>query len=201
MVATSSPYGLKPFRRLGGGVFTGANNRYNIANGSATNIFWGDPVKRLATGYIDVYTTITDLILGVFQGCYWIDPVSKRPTWSAYFPAATSSAPGDPTMVSPQALVVDDPFVTFKVQMNASSSIGDTFALFPLVTTTAGDQGSTFTGISNLKLYTAGRGTASLPYQFLAFVDAPDNPATDANAFPDVEVRIAMHAYNTTAGI
>lgn len=197
MASTASPYGLIPLRRLGGGVNTGAVNRYEIANGLTSNIYTGDIVIRVATGTITQATTTTDLILGVFQGCEWIDPVTKRPTWSPYFPTGTSSAP-DNTIANPIAYVCDDPWMTFKAQMNTSSSAGDVFALFGLTTGT-NTSGSTFTGISGETLNVASRSTSSNQFRVISLFQDPSNDWLQAA--PDVEVQIVMHAYNTTAGL
>lgn len=199
MATTASPYGFVPYRRLGGAYFSGGTSRYSVANAYGNNIYYGDAVIRVSDGTIAQSTTTTDLLVGIFQGVEWIDPVTKRPTWSAYFPSATSSAP-DPSLPAnkPIAYVADDPWLTFKVQANASVSAGDVFALFG-ITTGTNTSGSTLTGASGETINVASRSTSNNQFRVIDVVSDPSNGWD--SAFTDVEVQIVTHAYNTTAGL
>ncbi len=65
----SAPYGLKPVNLIGGQVFAGATRLMEIASGYATNIFYGDLVKRVSDGTIEKDTgTTTATPCGVFLG-------------------------------------------------------------------------------------------------------------------------------------
>ena len=52
MANLDAPSGARPFRHLSGGMIRASE--YKIASGTSSNIFTGDFVKLLATGYIDV---------------------------------------------------------------------------------------------------------------------------------------------------
>ena len=52
MANLDAPSGAKPLRHNSGGTIR--SKEYKIASGSSTNIFTGDFVKLLNTGYIDV---------------------------------------------------------------------------------------------------------------------------------------------------
>jgi len=45
----SAPYGLKPVNLIGGQVFAGSTRMMQIASGYATDIFYGDLVKRVTS--------------------------------------------------------------------------------------------------------------------------------------------------------
>ena len=63
-----APYGLKPVNLIGGQVFAGATRQMQIASGYATNIFYGDLVKRVADGTIEKDTGTTT---ATPCGVYW----------------------------------------------------------------------------------------------------------------------------------
>jgi hypothetical protein len=56
-----APYGLKPINLIGGQVFAGSTRMMEIASGYATNIFYGDLVKRVSGGTIEKDTGTTTL--------------------------------------------------------------------------------------------------------------------------------------------
>ena len=65
MANLDAPSGAKPLRHNSGGTIR--SKEYKIASGSSTNIFTGDFVKLLNTGYIDV-AAAGNRLLGVFAG-------------------------------------------------------------------------------------------------------------------------------------
>ena len=78
-----APFGLRPARLLGGGAYTGGQNRYEISNSDTTKIYQGDIVKGLATGYIKrIAAADGGLVLGVFNGCQFTDSSTGTPRWS-----------------------------------------------------------------------------------------------------------------------
>jgi hypothetical protein len=63
----SAPYGLKPVNLIGGQVFAGSTRLMQIASGYATDIFYGDLVKRISDGTIEKDTgTTTATPVGYF---------------------------------------------------------------------------------------------------------------------------------------
>ena len=69
----SAPNCLKPVNLIGGQVFAGSTRLMEIASGYATNIFYGDLVKRVATGTIEKDTGTTTATTwyssSIFSGC------------------------------------------------------------------------------------------------------------------------------------
>lgn len=137
---------------------------------------------KLDGGYAEVIVTTTNYAAGAFQGCEYIDPVTKQPTFSNYFPSGVSSAVGDVT-----AFVVDDPAATYIVQADASVSVGDINLNFDV---TLG-AGSSFTGVSGFGIKAASRVQTTAMVRVLDIYGEPGNNFSDAN--PKVEVRIVQH--------
>jgi hypothetical protein len=181
MALSKALNGFVPSRRRGSGANSTGTSRYRVANAFGSDIFYGDLVK-LDGGYIEVITTTTNYTTGAFQGCEYIDPVSKQPVFSNYFPSGTSSAVGDVT-----AFVVDDPAATYIVQADALVSVGDVNLNFDV---TLG-AGSAVTGISGFGIKAASRVETTAMVRVLDIWGEPGNAFSDAN--PKVEVRLVQH--------
>jgi hypothetical protein len=181
MALSKALNGFVPSRRRGSGANSTGTSRYRIANATGSNIFYGDLVK-LDGGYAEVIVTTTNYAAGAFQGCEYIDPVTKQPTFSNYFPSGVSSAVGDVT-----AFVVDDPAATYIVQADASVSVGDINLNFDV---TLG-AGSSFTGVSGFGIKASSRVETTAMVRVLDIYGEPGNSFSDAN--PKVEVRIVQH--------
>ena len=184
-------FGLRPYRKLDGTPLVGAQNRYSIASGHTTAIFQGDLVIPLTAGTIDRHTANNSTaVLGVFNGCFYTDPTTQKPTFR-------NSYPGSIVASDITAFVVDDPDAVFL--MNAD----DTFAkadLFQNYSVTTGG-GNTTTGISEVELDVSVSGTnASFIIQAIDISQDPDNSDTgSANA--NILVRINKHFYRSGTGI
>ena len=90
--------GFTPYRKFGGGVYTGGREKAYVSNGYATALGVGDPIY-VSNGLIRIAantSTGEDALTnpgreyGVFVGCNYIDS-NGQPQESTYFPAATSS--------------------------------------------------------------------------------------------------------------
>jgi hypothetical protein len=169
--------GLVPTRMRGSGYNTSGNSRYRISNTYGTSIFMGDLVRISAGTIVEASATSKDNI-GAFMGCYYVDPTTKRPTWSKYWPASTSSADS-----TPYAFVADNPATIFEIQANSSVTTAD-------IQVTNFDvsvgSGSTLTGMSGMRL-DVGTDGATGQLRIVGIKDTPGN-ATAAN--PQVLVRI-----------
>ena len=164
MANLDAPSGARPFRHLSGGMIRASE--YKIASGTSSNIFTGDFVKLLATGYIDV-ASAGNRILGVFAGVKYTASDGEV-VYKKYFPTGTTTlASADVT-----AYVYDDPNITYRIQSAGSADFADIGNLADHV---AGS-GSTTTGQSGHEVSgTTGTGTAGL--RILRLIDDPDNSA------------------------
>lgn len=185
MALSKALNGLVPSRKLGSDDNNLGLTSYKIANATAGAIFNGDLVK-VSAGYLRTVSATTDYAIGVFRGCEWIDPTTKKKTFSNYFPASTSSAVGNPI-----GFVVDDSKASFIVQADATVSALDVMSANYTVTIGAG---STVTGNSGFGLKVAGRTAAAAMLRVVGVADVPGNALGDANA--KVEVQIVTHQMN-----
>ena len=180
MANLDAPSGARPFRHLSGGMIRASE--YKIASGTSSNIFTGDFVKLLATGYIDV-ASAGNRILGVFAGVKYTASDGEV-VYKKYFPTGTTTlASSDVT-----AYVYDDPNITYRIQSAGSADFADIGNLADHV---AGS-GSTTTGQSGHEVSgTTGTGTAGL--RILRLIDDPDN---SAGTNGELEVAIYEHELN-----
>ena len=111
MANVSEKFGLRPYRKLDGTPLVGAQNRYTIKAGYATAIFQGDLVVPTSTGNIERATAGSSAaVVGVFNGVFYNDPTTGKPTFKNYYPGGVTPSQGDIT-----AAVVDDPDAVFLI--------------------------------------------------------------------------------------
>jgi hypothetical protein len=184
-------FGLRPSRQLNGSPFINAQNRYRIAANNTTAIFQGDLVIPTTSGNITRYVAGTsNAVVGVFNGCFYTDPTTQKPTWKNYYPASTNAS--DIT-----AFVVDGPDTVYEINANLSFVVADLFQNYSVTNVS----GSTQTGISQVQLDVATSGTAST--FVVQAIDISQNPLNSdllvSNA--NVMVRISNHFYNQGTGL
>ena len=184
-------YGLRPYRKLDGTPLVGAQNRYTIASNHTTAIFQGDLVIPLTAGNIDRHTANNSAaVIGVFNGCFYTDPTTKKPTFR-------NSYPGSIVASDITAFVVDDPDAVFLMDADAAFTRADLYQNYSVTT----GSGNTTTGISEVQLDVSVSGTnASFVIQAIDISQDPDNSdTTTANA--NVLVRINKHFYRNGTGV
>ena len=184
-------YGLRPYRKLDGTPLVGAQNRYTIASNHTTAIFQGDLVIPLTAGNIDRHTANNSAaVIGVFNGCFYTDPTTSKPTFSNSYPGGIAAS--DIT-----AFVVDDPDAVFLMDADAAFTRADLYQNYSVST----GGGNTTTGISEVQLDVSVSGTnASFVIQAIDISQDPDNSdTTTANA--NVLVRINKHFYRNGTGV
>ena len=191
MANVSEKFGLRPYRKLDGTPLVGAQNRYTIASGYATAIFQGDLVQPTAAGNIERHTANTsDAVVGVFNGVFYTDPTTQKPTYKNYYPG--SIAASDIT-----AFVVDDPDAVFLMDADEAFTRANLYANYSVTNTT----GVTQTGISKVQLDVSATGTASTyVVQAIDISQDPDNSDT-ATSNANILVRINNHFYRSGTGI
>ena len=193
MANVAEKFGLRPYRKLDGTPLVGAQNRYVVKNGYATAIFQGDLVQPTSNGFIEKHTANTsDAVVGVFNGVFYNDPTTQKPTYSNYYPGSITPTQGDIT-----AFVVDDPDAVFLMDADATFARADLYKNYSLTNTT----GVTQTGLSKAQLDVSVSGTAgTFAVQAIDVSHDPDNSdVTSANA--NILVRINNHFYRSGTGI
>jgi hypothetical protein len=143
-------YGLKPSRQLNGSPFINAQNRYRIAANNSTAIFQGDLVKPLDSGNISrAVANTSDAVVGVFNGCFYTDPTTQKPTFLNYYPGSINAS-------DIIAMVIDGPDTVFEIKADATFVVADLFKNYSITNVT----GATQTGISKVTLDVSESGTA-----------------------------------------
>ena len=186
-------FGLRPYRKLDGTPLVGAQNSYIVKAGYATQIFQGDLVIPTSTGNIERATANTSAaVVGVFNGCFYNDPTTQKPTYSNYYPGSIT-----PTQGSITAFIVDDPDAVFLMDADAAFARADLYKNYSVSNTT----GVTQTGISKVQLDVDVSGIAST--FVVQAVDVSQDPENDelgaANA--NILVRINNHFYRSGTGL
>ena len=199
MAATASPYGLRAVNHLGGTPYAGSTRMYPIASGTATNIYYGDVVNVLASGFLTQNVTTGAVAapfvvgtVGVFVGVTYTDPGSGNIVFRQNWPTGTVTADA-------QAYVVDDPHAIFQVQANgtvAQAGLGSNCFLVVQATGT----GNLLSGNSTTAAVAATVQTAAA-FKIVGFADSPTSTVGDA--FTDLLVKFnpAAHAYTNGTGI
>ena len=178
-------FGLRPSRQLNGSPFINAQNRYRIASGNSTAIFQGDLVKPLASGTISRYVANTsNVVVGVFNGCFYTDPTTQKPTFSNFYPTSTNAS--DIT-----AFVIDGPDTVYEVNANAVFAVADLFRNYSVNNVT----GSTQTGISLVQLDVAQSGVDGTYVVQAIDISQDPNNSDVATSNANIMVRINNHFY------
>jgi len=178
-------YGLKPVRQLNGSPFINAQNRYRIAANYGTAIYQGDLVIPVTGGNIERASAGTsNAVVGVFNGCFYTDPTTQKPTFSNFYPGTVNAS-------DIIAMVIDGPDTVYEIKSNASFAVADLFRNYSITNVT----GSTKTGISFAQLDVSTSGTTgTFAVQSIDITQDPFNSDLTASNV-GVLVRINNHFY------
>lgn len=195
----SAPYGLKPVNLIGGQVFAGSTRLMQIASGYATNIFYGDLVKRISDGTIEKDTgTTTATPTGIFLGVQFTNGSTGQVQQQQFYPASQSIKSGTQIF----AVVADDPDTLFQVAVVSGTTVisGVGISAIGNNATLVQNAGSTITGNSAVAILDSTATTNTLP---IRIIDVVRDTATAADNFPEVIVKInaTMHQYNNALGV
>ena len=195
----SAPYGLKPVNLIGGQVFAGSTRMMEIASGYATNIFYGDLVKRVADGTIQKDTgTTTATPVGIFLGVSFTNASTGQVQQQQYYPASQQVKSGTQIF----AVVADDPDTLFQVAVVSGTTVisGVGITAIGNNATLVQNAGSATTGNSAVAILDSTATTNTLP---IRIIDVVRDTATAADNFPEVIVKInaTMHQYNNATGV
>ena len=189
MANVNSPYGLRAMGNLSA---TGAQKQYayTIDDNQAGAIFQGDLVT-VVSGFLVKFAPATHVsAVGVFNGCFYNDPTTQKPTWKNFYPGSINITSGTIT-----ASVMDDPNQLFTIQVNGTMTQA---AIGKNADVTGSTTGSTVTGVSAMTLDFATQATtAALNLKIVGLYDLPNN---ELGANAQVVVKINEHRYGS-AGV
>ena len=185
MANVSEKFGLSPYKNLNGASWNNAQNRYTIASNYGTAIFQGDLVIPHTDGTIRRHTAGNATpVLGVFNGVFYTDPTTKKPTFSNYYPGSIVAS-------DIVANVIDDPSTLFLVDADEAFTRDNCFMNYSVTNVS----GNTDTGISKVQLDVSAT-SSSFTFALMAVdicQDVNNEDTTTANA--NIIVRINNHFY------
>jgi len=188
-------FGLKAAMRVGNTPSIQGQSKYEIDAGETNAIFNGEPVKvdiSATTGGYIVTAAAGTAAVGVLNGVVYTDATTLKPTFSNFYPAATTPANSEDIT----AFVNDDPNQEYIIATDAT--LGSTLALrkskIGLTYATTAAAGSTTTGKSSVQLGISTAATTAKQLRMVRVAEDPENQdQTAANC--SVVVKINLHQY------
>lgn len=178
--------------------------RYEIASGTAANIFPGDVLTLTTAGVVTVATAgAGNLILGVCAAVTYVDSNNLR-VYGGYFPSGTTYSPtARGSKNAAYAWVHDDPDIEY-VALVANDASSNTAALaYATVGATMGLQanaGDTIYRRSNHQLDGVAAATAG-QFRILEILRDPAQDLASVNWRAVCQIDQGMHVFATAAGI
>jgi hypothetical protein len=181
-------FGFRPVLMLGSAYQGQGQQQMTIASNETNSIFMGDPVVLNANGSISAGAEL----VGVFNGCFYTDPTSQKPTFSNHYPGAIVA---DDIVAN----VISDPDVVFEVKCDDTNAGRAQVGSTANIATYAA--GSTKSGISGVSIdgstFATSNASNFAVYDLSTDPDNSDYTAANAN----ILVRINKHQYRDTTGI
>ena len=185
-------FGFRPVLMKGSAYNGQGQQEMTIASNETNSIFMGDPVVLNANGSISRGSSAGAELVGIFNGCFYTDPTTQKPTFSNHYPGAIVA---DDIVAN----VISDPDVIFEVKVDdANGGRAQVGSTANIATYAAG---STKSGISGVALDGSTFATSNASnFAVYDLSTDPDNSDYDsANA--NILVRINKHQYRDTTGI
>ena len=185
-------FGFRPVLMMGSAYNGQGQQQMTIASNETNSIFMGDPVVLNANGSISRGSSAGAELVGIFNGCFYTDPTTQKPTFSNHYPGAIVA---DDIVAN----VISDPDVVFEVKVDDANGGRAQVGSTPNIATYAA--GSTKSGISGVALDGSTFATSNASnFAVYDLSTDPDNSDYDsANA--NILVRINKHQYRDTTGV
>jgi hypothetical protein len=185
-------FGFRPVLMLGSAYQGQGQQQMSIASNETNSIFMGDPVVLNANGSISRGSSKGAELVGVFNGCFYTDPTSQKPTFSNHYPGGIVAS-------DIVASVISDPDVVFEVKVDdANGGRAQVGSTANIATYAAG---STKSGISGVSLdggsFATSNGSNFAVYDLSTDPDNSDYTVANAN----ILVRINLHQYRDSTGV
>ena len=201
MANKDAAFGFRAIGGTGSSYETQGTSKYQINDNWTNAIFQGDLVgmgdgtvtDRAGTasvaGYIFGSIAATTLNLGVFNGCFYIDPTTAKPTWKNYYPGAVNITTG---LID--AYCYDNPQQLYEVQTSGTLTQSDVGSLIDQGTYAAG---STINGHSVMEIGGTS-GFTNAQFRIVRLSGDPSNSDT-GNANSNWVVRLNESIYYNSA--
>ena len=187
MANQTGNFGLRAARQLDGSPYNGAQNRYRILKNYGTALYQGDLVMTSLNGTIQRAAATDNPVVGVFNGVFYTDPTTSKPTWKNYYPATISAN-------DIMAQVIDGPDVVFEINADATFTVSHLFANYKIVA----DTGSTLSGQGKEALdVSTADSSSTFVLKAVDISQDPDNSDTTASSGVNVLVVLNAHSYKS----
>ena len=195
----SKPYGFRPVNRIDGLPYAGATQQIRIAGTYNTAIYFGDTVKIVAGGSIELSgATTSGTIVGVFMGCQYTNS-SGQTVQAQYYPGTA--------VTNAIAYVVVDPYAAYRVAITTSGTPGTVTGANQTIVganvATVYGTGSATTGDSGSSVVLPANGagaTTTLPFRVIAVVPDTSFVSSGVVIYPEVIVKINDPQYSALTG-
>lgn len=192
MANINSIFGFRSVKKVGAGYNASAQNEYVIANGESSAIYQGDPVVLNANGSISVGSSAGAELIGIFNGCFYTDPTTQKPTYKNFYPGGVAA---DDIVAN----VIDDPNALFEVKVDDTN--GGQAQVGSNANIATYSAGSTRDGVSNVSLDGSSFTTNSAAnFRVVSLSTDPDN-SDYASANASIIVKINKHSLTDTTGV
>ena len=201
MANKDAAFGFRAIGGTGSSYETQGTSKYQINDNWTLAIFQNDLVgmgdgtvtDRAGTtsvaGYIFGSIAATTLNLGIFNGCFYIDPTTAKPTWKNYYPGAVNITTG-----TIDAYCYDNPQQLYVVQTSGTLTQADAGSLIDQNTYVAGD---TISGQSNMEI-AGSSGFTTAQWRIIRLSEDPSNSDT-SSANSNWVVRLNESIYYNSA--
>ena len=182
MANQDAPFGFRAVGGMGSSYETQGTSKYQINDNYSSSIFQGDvvmtgdggnDVESTATvaGYIAPAAAGDNNNVGIFNGCFYNDPTTQKPTWKNYYPTDTNITTG-----KIDAFVYDNPQQLFETQTSGTLTQSDAGNLGDMGTYVAG---STINGRSKEELTDASISNTAT-FRIIRLSEDPSNSDTSS---------------------
>ena len=182
MANQDAPFGFRAVGGMGSSYETQGTSKYQITDNYSSSIFQGDVVMTGDAGNdAEGTTTVAGYIapaaagdpnnVGIFNGCFYNDPTTQKPTWKNYYPTDTNITTG-----KIDAFVYDNPQQLFEAQTSGTFTQSDAGNLGDMGTYVAG---STINGRSKEELTDASISNTAT-FRIIRLSEDPSNSDTSS---------------------
>ena len=190
-------FGLIPQGTVGSTMASQGQGKYLIDAGYNQDLFQGCTVKSKAGYIVEASSTRTFLSIGVFNGIFYNDATTKKPTFANFYNQPITPANSEDVT----CFVIDNPLQLFSACMDAAAAqaeYGKTYSFAAAVPT-----GSEISGQCTNKLDYTNRHITNNQWRLLRTAEDPENnDIAAANTTVIVAHNLNQYLQNTgTAGI
>ena len=201
MANIDAPFGFRAVGMLGSAPSNEGTSQYKISNGYTTAIYAGDVVfagngaqtdnagVTSVAGYLATSKSNSVLNVGVFNGAFYQDPTTNKPTFQNYWPGDITVTTGDI-----DGFVYDSPDVLFEAQTTGQLTQANVFESVDIVYTA----GTAVTnGRSKVQLAGTAVGDTGGMFRIIRLSEDPANSDTSVDGANWI-VRFNEHQYYNT---